>query len=28
VGLVAATDALEAVMGELDDPLDIAYGDS
>jgi CBS domain containing-hemolysin-like protein len=26
VGLVTATDALEAVMGELEDPLDRAYG--
>jgi len=28
IGLVTATDALEAVMGELEDPLDRAYGDS
>ncbi|SEA08922.1 Hemolysin, contains CBS domains [Haloplanus vescus] len=28
VGLLTATDALEAVMGELEDPLDRAYGDS
>jgi len=28
VGLVTATDALEAVMGELEDPLDRAYGDT
>ena len=27
VGLVSATDTLEAVMGELDDPLDRAWGD-
>jgi CBS domain containing-hemolysin-like protein len=26
VGVVTATDALEAVMGELEDPLDRAYG--
>jgi CBS domain containing-hemolysin-like protein len=28
IGLVTATDALEAVMGELEDPLDRAYGSS
>jgi len=28
VGLLTATDALEAVMGELEDPLDRAYGAS
>jgi CBS domain containing-hemolysin-like protein len=28
VGLLTATDALEAVMGELEDPLDRAYGGS
>ncbi|WP_251328325.1 CNNM domain-containing protein [Haloplanus pelagicus] len=28
VGLLTATDALEAVMGELEDPLDRAYGES
>jgi CBS domain containing-hemolysin-like protein len=27
VGLLTATDALEAVMGELEDPLDRAYGE-
>jgi CBS domain containing-hemolysin-like protein len=26
VGLMTATDALEAVMGELEDPLDEAHG--
>ncbi|SFC40725.1 Hemolysin, contains CBS domains [Halobiforma haloterrestris] len=27
VGLLTATDALEAVMGEIDDPLDLEYGE-
>jgi CBS domain containing-hemolysin-like protein len=27
IGLITATDALEAVMGEIEDPLDIALQD-